>query len=691
MPLYTDLCVNVAAGTYTEDITVPDFACSITILGAALPSADYEITTDQYSTILTGNFIFTTGSADSQVSLKYIRFNLAATKTVNVAVGSIRGPSFIDSCLFTRQNVDEGVHMLLLSSSSSILVRNTTFTRISTADSNIALVNSNAGASYENCSFIGRIITDGLVSLTASSTFDGCTFNNSSSSMTDPAPHIMCHGSVTGRTNTCRNCYFVSNRSSVLVVNRTVLGTYLFSNCTYRLFQTLAGDYVFMNPGAVASPLQLINVSQTGPAGTSVKRAKAYDPVNFTIPSTNNTVSQSIYMADFNLEETNSVRGSTNTDITIASLGTGNLNLVTNSLTRATINSAGVMTYNILPESSIAPTTANQLTNKTYVDGAVSASAYTPQLVATGGDSTVDYFMDGIKYRCHIYSTASGALTFFNISSFLPGAKIDICLIGAGGKGGDTGTTTNTCGGGGGAGSLFILYGVPITSTDAAVVRVATTTPPPIPGTKGDDSQVTINGVSYTAFGGGQGGNHAGNAGSVSLFACYTDIYNFPYTNTFTPSSGGGGTASRPAGTGAIAASFFGGQDATFIVGGGRLGAAGATAVGGGGGGYSTVGSIGASGVGGNGGLGYTLKFCNTTRLVCGGGGGGGSSSTGGVGTYGGGSGGSGVSGFGLGVPGDANTGGGGGGAGVATTLTGVPRAGGAGGSGLVMIRYPIG
>jgi hypothetical protein len=692
MSLYADLCVHVAAGTYAEDVLIPNFACSVTIIGAAFPNSDYDIgATDQYSTILTGNLgMSAPNTADSQLSLKFLRFNYATSKFMNLVVPSIRGGVFIDSCFFTRQNADEAQTLATFGSSLPVNIRNSTFSRLGTADSLTTLVNfGNNITALEDCIFQGRVNTNGLIQIVGTITIDNCTFSNGATSSTNPAPCILTIGAVTGRQFRCSNSQFYLHRGAIFQNTRTAASPIIFNNCIYTFSNgplSTGATFMFMNTSGTSCGISLLNVAQFGSIGTSIKRANAYDPVNFTLlPNINQA--QSIYMADFNLEEVNSVNGVNNTNLHIEAVGTGHVALRTAGTARVVVNEAGLTTFNTtLPVCSVVPTTGNQLVNKTYVDGAITAAGYIPQIVATGG-SVVDFFEGGIKYRCHRF-TATGAWTL-SVTSVDYNALIDVCMVGGGGAGGVSRTNSAGCGGGGGAGALLMMKNLILDFSVLPYNITGFVGQGGITGS-GDNTAATINGITYIAAGGGVGAAY-GNNGNNGVLS-YTDTTYSPYTDFFTSSGGGGGAL---AGSGRIggfgtAAAFPEFDRGDQIHGGGRAGGLGTAASAGGGGGAGAVGNdaeAGPSGTGGNGGVGRLVQFDNTTRRLCGGGGGGGTV-TRGIGPlgYNAGSGGQGLE---AGTSAGANTGGGGGG-GANSGLSGA-RVGGQGGSGLVMIRYPIG
>jgi hypothetical protein len=309
-------------------------------------------------------------------------------------------------------------------------------------------------------------------------------------------------------------------------------------------------------------------------------------------------------------------------------------------------------------------------------------TVYTPRIDASGG-SPVEFFQNGLQYRCHIFTTAASYT--LTVSAISANASFDFCIIGGGGGGGSFGGTGYSGGGGGGA--LICAFNVPFTTLGNITGTVGaggsgggtgtnTTIVLPAP-----NSTITI-----TASGGPPGGTATGSpvAGGNGGTG-YTQVYTTPFNLTL-GSSGGGGSNGGTGGTaGGATNSFAKTQFSDMIFGGGRAGGAGvASTAGGGGGGNSGVGGNGVTTTGGAGGAGFALLFDNTLRAVSCGGGGGGSVTGGARGAAGGIlSGGIGGAGAGAAGTGAVNTGSGGGGAGTS--------GGAAGGSGLVMIRYVIG
>jgi len=72
------------------------------------------------------------------------------------------------------------------------------------------------------------------------------------------------------------------------------------------------------------------------------------------------------------VENAQLISGDTNLPLDIAIKGTGTLNFLTNTTTRATMTAGGTFQFlTAAPQTAIAPTTGNDLTNRTYVDGQV--------------------------------------------------------------------------------------------------------------------------------------------------------------------------------------------------------------------------------------------------------------------------------------------------------------------------------
>jgi hypothetical protein len=72
------------------------------------------------------------------------------------------------------------------------------------------------------------------------------------------------------------------------------------------------------------------------------------------------------------IENAQLISGDTNLPLDIATTGTGTLNFLTNTTTRATMTAGGTFQFlTSTPQTAIAPTTGDDLTNKTYVDGRI--------------------------------------------------------------------------------------------------------------------------------------------------------------------------------------------------------------------------------------------------------------------------------------------------------------------------------
>jgi hypothetical protein len=71
------------------------------------------------------------------------------------------------------------------------------------------------------------------------------------------------------------------------------------------------------------------------------------------------------------LENVQLISGDTNLVLDIATKGTGTLQFLTNTTTRATMTAGGTFQFIAAPQTAAAPTTGNDLTNKTYVDGEI--------------------------------------------------------------------------------------------------------------------------------------------------------------------------------------------------------------------------------------------------------------------------------------------------------------------------------
>ncbi len=110
-----------------------------------------------------------------------------------------------------------------------------------------------------------------------------------------------------------------------------------------------------------------------------------------------------------------------------------------------------------------------------------------------------------------------GSTEYFTNAStsytFTSGGTARLLLMGGGGGGGTNAGANNRGGGGGGAGYLQ-SYFIPVTNGTVATITVGGAG---VADTDGGTTTVTINGVSYTAAGGGNGsGNQYGGAGSSS-------------------------------------------------------------------------------------------------------------------------------------------------------------------------------
>ena len=304
-------------------------------------------------------------------------------------------------------------------------------------------------------------------------------------------------------------------------------------------------------------------------------------------------------------------------------------------------------------------------------------------ITATGGDSVVDFNENGVRYRCHIFTTV-GAYTL-TVSAITQPSLYDFCIVGGGGGGGNGSGTDG--GGGGGAGNLICAYNVPLPVADD------------ITGTVGSGGQPLLLSESttivlpapisrtITASGGGRGGTGTPGLNGTSSFS-NTGIT--PFTTTL-GSSGGGGSAGNGGGSNTGSTNAFPlSQISNLLFGGGRAGGGSTVGVrGGGGGGYNGVGSAGGGSNTGAGGNGYASVFSGTLRPLACGGGGGGSDIVGTAGGLGGTAGGVSGGGDGGAFQGNAtaplqNTGSGGGGGG------GTGGLGTAGADGIVMIRYAI-
>lgn len=88
------------------------------------------------------------------------------------------------------------------------------------------------------------------------------------------------------------------------------------------------------------------------------------------------------------IRNTTELNGILNTDLGIKARGTGHLLLQTSNTTQIDIaNSTGIATFTTLPECSVVPTTANQLVNKTYVDGLTPATPNIASVLGAGNNA----------------------------------------------------------------------------------------------------------------------------------------------------------------------------------------------------------------------------------------------------------------------------------------------------------------
>ena len=355
MPLYSKLCVMVAAGQYDEDLTIPQVASSITIIGEALPQSDFNIrTTDMYSTILTGNLTIT-GSVDSQISFKYLHFNFALTKKFSSSGNNTRGPYIIDSCLFTRQTDNEAAELMNTTSSGLYLIRNSNFNRDDTVDNSTSLIISGAAMNFENCTFAGRIITGGLIDVIGSVRFDTCFFLQLSTSTTISTPIIRTTGSTVGRSFAARYCTFDTQRGGILDNQKTVGTTFFFIFCELTAaigLATTPNPFIFMNSeSALVSPsLRLVgSVFTQGSAATT--RSRMFDP-SYNILTSRSTI-QDFNMADFSIVDLANISGTGNTNINISTTGTlpRNINLTPSGNVNITSGNL-VITGNIIGQSN---------------------------------------------------------------------------------------------------------------------------------------------------------------------------------------------------------------------------------------------------------------------------------------------------------------------------------------------------
>lgn len=317
-------------------------------------------------------------------------------------------------------------------------------------------------------------------------------------------------------------------------------------------------------------------------------------------------------------------------------------------------------------------------------------SAYPGNLfgtTTTPGATSVDFWEDGVKYRCWVFPTTGAYTLTFPAGTTIPNGFLDFCLVGGGGSGGNGSATQG--GGGGGGGMVVVGYNVPIIASGVTTINITGTV-----GGAGASSTIVLpispifgsSNTTITATAGGNGGN-GGSAGGNGTTG-FTNALLTPFTTTL-QSSGGGGGGNGAGGTSSGTNAFPKTYVSDLMWGGGRSGASSTGTGGAGGGGVNETQTNAINTFGTRGGRGGLVSFDNTIRIL-GGGGGGGAGTGGGTGGNGSGINGGGGNGGNQAVnggAGTANTGGGGGGGGFDATT---PGTGGTGGSGLVMIRYTI-
>ena len=261
------------------------------------------------------------------------------------------------------------------------------------------------------------------------------------------------------------------------------------------------------------------------------------------------------------------------------------------------------------------------------------------------------------KYNYVAFQNTGDNQTSYNIT-FTESTACDILIVGGGGSGGvrDAGA--------GGAGGLIYLTNVNILNSNLSVGKggASRTSGGHISGDKGNNSYIVIDGITYTAEGGGKGGQWNGSNNN----------------STGSGGSGGGGGGNNSAGgTGNQSSSASGGY--------GNDGAKGSGSYsGGGGGGAGGAGTRHSGDTGGNGGIGMDFSAIFGTEYGENGwfaGGGGMGSGSGANGTGGLGGGGNGAN-SGAAEGGMDGTGGGGGGHRNSGGTSGK------GGDGIIIIRY---
>ena len=599
------------------------------------------------------------GSISTTSGLSNTRRMTLQNVTVNLPSGSniftnSSGYRFVMANCHVVSNFEDDLPLVSSVHGGTMLFYQTTFTKVNTNDSTTPTFSFTSATVYFH---ICRVLARTSSSICSSAGFlfvTNCDFGNVTSSTSASSPLFRLTGSTANRPFDANSSVFRCNTlGGFMISERTTNPVNVFlNNCTIQvnLALTSGTDYVIKNTGSAQVALYISGTQYEQTTGAILQSPNIVG----------NTGSGSV------------VYGPTSM---IGPVDFGNVSLSNVS----TMNTSGIATFAVPPECSTAPTTANQLTNKTYVDD----KSYVAQLTATGGDVVSDYYVNGRKYRCHEFTTL-GAYTF-SVSAVLSNPAIDFIIIGGGGSGGTgfgLGGSNTGGGGGGGGGTLFSAYNVFLNAVP----------PFTITGNVGDggnnangfSSTIVVNGITYTAHGGAKGGNYSvvGNNGTTS----FTNSLLNPYTGSFGASGGGGGGGSAGGGSGG-GTNYFGVTSFGFdVFGGGRSGGDGASRAGAGGGGIASVGANAGTDTGGNGGAGIGIQFCSTLRLVCGGGGGGGKNVKG-TGTFGGGDGGLDNE---EGSNATASTGGGGGGGVGLVGLGPINAPGGLGGSGIVMIRYPI-
>ena len=261
------------------------------------------------------------------------------------------------------------------------------------------------------------------------------------------------------------------------------------------------------------------------------------------------------------------------------------------------------------------------------------------------------------NYKYVVFQNTGDNQTSYNIT-FTESTACDILIVGGGGSGGvrDAGA--------GGAGGLIYLNNVNILNSNLSVGKggASRTSGGHISGYKGNDSSIVIDGITYTAEGGGKGGQFDGSNNNSTGSG---------------GSGGGGGGRNSAGGTGNQTSSTSGGY--------GNDGARGSGSYsGGGGGGAGGEGTRHSGDTGGNGGIGMDFSAIFGTEYGDDGwfaGGGGMGSGSGANGTGGLGGGGNGAN-SGAAEGGMDGTGGGGGGHRSSGGTSGK------GGDGIIIIRY---